>query len=57
MSLESIHSEKLSRCENCGKRSLSPVVITGRSFCSNLCYTEWLWKRERERTTGDLEGG
>jgi len=46
MSLERVHSEQVSRCENCGRRSLSSVIIEGHHFCSNLCYTEWKWKQE-----------
>ena len=47
MSLERVHSEQLSLCENCGSQSLSSMVINGHVFCSSLCFTEWKWKRER----------
>ena len=41
MVLEVTLSERISRCENCGRIILSPVIIEGHSFCSNLCYDEW----------------
>ena len=48
MSLERMHSERLSRCKNCKRRSLNPLIIEGHSFCNTVCYSEWLWKRERK---------
>lgn len=47
MSLERKLGERLSRCENCGRISLSPVIIEGHVFCSNFCYSEWLWKKKK----------
>ncbi len=47
MSLERTLSEQICRCENCGRRSLSSMIIEGRSFRNFVCYSEWLWKRER----------
>jgi len=35
-----------SRCENCGRIVLNPVIIKGHVFCSNICYSEWAWKRK-----------
>ena len=50
MSLERLHSEKLCRCENCGRRSLSSAIIDGHHFCSNVCYSEFVWKREKRKS-------
>jgi len=47
MSLERMHSERLSRCKNCKRRSLSPLIVEGHSFCNAVCYSEWMWRRER----------
>jgi len=47
MSVERMHSEQLSRCKNCKRRSLNPLITEGHSFCNAVCYSEWLWKRER----------
>jgi len=49
MSLEGTYSKRIRRCENCGRRTLSPVVIEGFPFCNTLCYTEWKWKKERRK--------
>ena len=47
MSLENMYIEWISRCENFGRLMLSPIIIEGLSFCNNVCYSEWLWKKER----------
>ena len=49
MVLEVTLNERISRCENCRRIILNPVIIEGHIFCSNLCYSEWTWKREQER--------
>ena len=48
MSLEKLHSEQVSRCENCGMRSLSAAIIESRNFCSVLCFERWKLRKEQE---------
>ena len=47
MDANSLPREEISRCENCSRRMLSPVIIHGRHFCSVLCFERWKWRRER----------
>ena len=49
MSLKMKIRDRISRCENCGRRSLSPVIIEGHAFCCLLCHGEW--RRERGEAT------
>lgn len=48
MSLERKLCEELNHCSNCGMKHLSHLILNGHSFCNNVCYSEWVWKRERE---------
>lgn len=47
MSLERAFGERVSRCEGCGRRILSPVIIEGHPFCNSICFSRWKWKKER----------
>jgi len=47
MSLEKILYEETSQCKNCGRQSLSFLLVDGMSFCNWICFSEWRWRKSK----------